>query len=41
MRKELRFILLSVEFSICDTFRKTFSSSRSRSRLVRREEAAA
>ena len=27
MRNELRFILRSVEFSICDTFRKIFSSS--------------
>ena len=27
MRKELRFILRSVEFSICDTFRKIFKSS--------------
>ena len=27
MRNELRFILRSVEFSICDTLRKIFSSS--------------
>ncbi len=41
MRNELRFILLSVEFSICDTLRKTFRSSFSRSREESSRDAEA
>ena len=41
MRKELRFILRRVEFSICETLRNIFSSSLSFSREVRRMEAEA
>lgn len=41
MRKELRFILRRVEFSICDTFRKIFKSSFSFSSDAKSEEADA
>ena len=40
MRNELRFILLRMAFSICDTFRKILSSSFSRSIWARNADAA-
>ena len=39
MRKELRFILRSMRFSICETLRKTRSNSFSFSNVVKRREA--
>ena len=41
MRNELRFMRRSVEFSICDTFRKIFSSSFSFSNEERSADADA
>lgn len=41
IKKELRFILLSMEFSICETLRKILSNSLSFSKVVSSNEAEA
>ena len=41
IRNELKFILRSIEFSICDTFKKILKSSFSFSKVVRSRDADA